>query len=94
MLDIPTFSSTKSAGAGPLYVNSATVTDIKAEKGKFSEISLIVKAVMHNEQRWERTFYFNGGWERDASGKIIGWGQVSRESVTKVRRNWNFWSIC
>ncbi|HCT54991.1 MAG TPA: hypothetical protein DF712_21305 [Balneola sp.] len=79
MLDIPTFSSTKSAGAGPLYVNSATVTDIKAEKGKFSEISLIVKAVMHNEQRWERTFYFNGGWERDASGKIIGWGQVSRE---------------
>ena len=79
MLDIPTFSSTKSAGAGPLYVNSATVTDIKAEKGKFSEISLIVKAVMLNEQRWERTFYFNGGWVRDASGKIIGWGQVSRE---------------
>ena len=79
MLDIPTFSSTKSAGAGPLYVNSATVTDIKAEKGKFSEISLIVKAVMHNEQRWERTFYFNGGWERDASGKIIGWGQVRKE---------------
>lgn len=82
MLDIPTFSSGGSAGAGPLYVNSATVTDVKAEKGKFTEISLIVKAVMHNEQRWERTFYFNGAWERDPSGKIIGWGSVSRDILT------------
>ena len=79
MLDIPKTPSGNSAGSGPIFVNSATVTDIKAEKGKFSEISLIVKAVMHNEQRWERTFYFNGGWERDASGKIIGWGQVRKE---------------
>jgi len=82
MLDIPSIPSGNSAGAGPLYVNAATVTDIKAEKGKFTEISLIVKAVLHNEQRWERTFYFNGAWERDPSGKIIGWGSVARDILT------------
>ena len=79
MLDVPKFSSNTNSGGGPLYVNTATVADIKAEKGKFSEISMIVKAIMHNEQRWERTFYFNGGWERDPSGKIIGWGAITRE---------------
>ena len=85
MLDVPKIPSGSSAGAGPLYVNSATVTDVKAEKGKFTEISLIVKAVMHNDQRWERTFYFNGAWERDPSGKIIGWGSVSRDILTSLK---------
>ena len=79
MLEVPVFSTNTNSGSGPLYVNNATVTDIKEEKGKFSEISLIVKTTMHNEQRWERTFYFNGGWERDPAGKIIGWGSMSRE---------------
>jgi len=77
MLDIPTQRT--GSGSGPLYVNAAMVTDVKAEKGKFSEVSLIVKAVMDNEQKWERTFYFNGGWERDQAGNIIGWGAMSRE---------------
>ena len=78
-LEVPIFTSNTNSGSGPLYINSATVTDIKEEKGKFSEISLVVKTVMHNEQKWERTFYFNGGWERDPSGKIIGWGKITRE---------------
>ena len=78
MLDIPT-TRTSNGGGGPLYVNTAIITDVKAEKGKFSEISLVVKGTMNNEQKWDRTFFFNGGWERDPSGKIIGWGTMDRE---------------
>tara|TARA_Y100001963_G_scaffold151185_1_gene233580 strand:+ start:133 stop:714 length:582 start_codon:yes stop_codon:yes gene_type:complete len=77
MLDMPSMRT--GSGTGPIFVNQATITDVKAEKGKFSEVSLVVKAVMDNEQKWERTFFFNGGWERDQAGNIIGWGAMTRE---------------
>lgn len=84
MLEIPV-KRTGTGSGGPIYVNNATVTDITAEKGKYSEISLIVKAVLDNEQKWERTFYFNGGWERDEAGNIIGWGDMVKQILPFFR---------